>query len=742
MKIYLGELVKAFCKKTTVGIFIALAVLNGVLLWVNENQKNDTYTADQYKAVFADLEGLSAEQAYDRVSLQSKKLQLIDRLSFGEDISDALKDYPEIDGEQLMKEYKNKSYLRYTDDSYSEQQLLKDVLAEVECCAKYEDYLTGIDNTAKKMTGISLFADPDSFSYKNIAKTPDDFAHLKGSTLEIAPSKGVSMATGFLATDLIGLLMIMTVVVTIVTREKELNQIVLSRTTYKGRATLGIAKLFTCFAAAFIAEILLYAVNFAVSYFTYGFGDLSRQIQSVYEFNGSNLKISVLRYFILFLIAKFTVYCVFAGILYLVTVVSNSAVKVYGIVVLTLAVESVLYYTIQSTSYLCPFKYINILAYANTKALFASYLNLNLFGKPANYMLVFIISIAVLLIAFSVISVLIFSKQKVLKSRTKKFSLAKINVFKGRSTNLFLQECYKIFIGGKALIILIIFAAAVGLTYEPINESFSSADEVYYKQYMLKFEGEYTLEKQKMIDEEEQKFADAQMKMANELAETDGDGIFIMMKYQDILAPQYAFELVKEHAEYLSETDNGEFVYDSGYKLLTGDVSAGNKDLTLGLTAMAMVICCLVYVYSIEYQTGANVLLKTSAKGREDTFLRKFAIGLIIVTIIYVLTYAPYFYNVLNAYGTRGIDAPICSLEAFSNWDMSIKGYLIFISVARYIALVNAMLIIYFLSSKLKSVISTFLASTAVLVLPILLSLLGIGFFDYVLLNPILIGNI
>ncbi len=52
------------------------------------------------------------------------------------------------------------------------------------------------------------------------------------------------------------------------------------------------------------------------------------------------------------------------------------------------------------------------------------------------------------------------------------------------------------------------------------------------------------------------------------------------------------------------------------------------------------------------------------------------------------------------------------------------------------------MLIIYFLSAKLKSVISTFLAATAVLILPILLALLGIGFFDYVLLNPILIGNI
>ena len=91
---------------------------------------------------------------------------------------------------------------------------------------------------------------------------------------------------------------------------------------------------------------------------------------------------------------------------------------------------------------------------------------------------------------------------------------------------------------------------------------------------------------------------------------------------------------------------------------------------------------------------------------------------------------------------TRGINAPACSIESLSNFDVSIKGYLILIIAGRYLALLCAMLIIYFLSAKLKSVISTFLAATAVLILPILLALLGIGFFDYVLLNPILIGNI
>ena len=735
--IFINELIKAFCKRTTIAIFAVLLILNGVLLYINETKQTLEYTPEQYKSAYQTLERLDTHAAFERISQKKTDLELIQRLSFGEDISQE-----SCNAEELLKSYKNKDYLEFTNDIYPEIELTDRIFEEISACENYDSYLENIDITARKMTGISLFADPESFSYKNIARTPADFAHLKGSKLTAEPSKGVSMATGFLATDIIAMLMIMTVVVTIVTREKELDQITLSRTNFKGRMPLGIAKLFTCFAAAIVAEILLYGVNYAVSYFTYCFGDLSRQIQSVYEFNGSNLKISVLQYFALFFGAKLAVYCVFSAIIYLVTVVSNTAVKVYGALIITIAAEAVLYYTIPSTSYLCPLKYINILAYANTKDLFASYLNLNIFGRPVNYMAVFVGSALVLLIVISILSVLIFSKQRVIRSRTKKFSLAKFSIFKGRTTNLFLQECYKVFIGGKALLILIAFAVITAVSYSPISESFSSADDVYYKQYMLKFEGEYTAEKQKMIDTEAQKFADAQMKMSEEMANSEGDGILIMMKYQDILAPQYAFEAVKAHAEYLQTTEDGQFIYDSGYKLLTGDETAGNKDLTLGLTAMTMVILCLTYVYAAEYQTGANVLLKTSAKGREDTFLRKFAIGLIIVTIIYVLTYSPYFYNVLNAYGTRGIDAPICSLEAFSNWGMSIKGYLIFISIGRYVALVFAMLIIYFLSSKLKSVISAFLASTAVLVLPVLLSLLGIGFFDYVLLNPILIGNL
>ena len=733
MRLYINELVKAFCRRSTVGILLGLAVLNGVLLWINESSKDERpYTAAQYRAVYKTIEGQSAEEAFESLSRRQQELRAIEALTFGEDISDIGTD---LDAEALLESYASGSYLEFTDNVFAEQELVSAVLKEVSACADYDSYLEGIDQQAQKMTGISIFSDPDSFSYKNIAKTPGDFAHLKGSSLTPGPSLGVDMATGFLPTDIAGFLMIMTVVVTIVTREKELEQTALTRATFRGRAPLGLAKLFCSFAAALLALVLLYSVNFAAGYLTYGYGGLSRQLQSVYSFNGSDLKISLIQYFGLFLLGKLGVYCLFGALIFLITSLSSSSVKVYSALAVILAAEAVMYYTIPSAGWLCPLKYINLVAFANTRDIFARYLNLNLLGEPFGYKAVFVLSMAVLLLGLSVLGVVFYGRQPVIRSRSRRLELS---LFKGRSTSLFLQECYKVFIGGRVLLILLAFGGFVWLSYTPINEKFATADEIYYKQYMLKLEGELTPEKEQFLAEEQERFEQAQADMQRELS---AGSVFAAMKYQKLLAPQAAFEQVRDHAGYLRTTDGGEFVYDSGYKLLTGDETAGNKDATLALTALAMLICTLTYVYSVEYQTGAAVLLKTSPRGRGVVLLRKLIIGLMTVTVIYALTYGPYFYNVLHAYGTRGMGAPCCSMEHLSDRGMSISGYLILLSTVRYFGLILSMVMIFLISAKAKSFIASLLIETAVLVLPIVLYLLGIEVFGWMGLTPLVLGN-
>ena len=201
---------------------------------------------------------------------------------------------------------------------------------------------------------------------------------------------------------------------------------------------------------------------------------------------------------------------------------------------------------------------------------------------------------------------------------------------------------------------------------------------------------------------------------------------------------------MRTHTQYLKTTEKGEYLYDTGYKLLTGDESAINKDIQLALVALIMTIACVTYIYSVEYQSGAYVLQQTSYKGRKRTFACKLIIAMIIISIIYLGTYLPYFYNVLNTYGKRGILAPANSMEHLSKipGGISILWYLLIISLMRYVGIFLSVLIIFALSRSLKSHIATLLASTGILILPLLLSLMGISAFDYVLLNPLMIGNV
>lgn len=733
MRIFLNETAKIFLKKSTVGLLLALAVLNGVLLWVNENNKSEYYSPSQYKAIYDDCVGMSTEEIHEFLTIKTELLNLIFEFLYGnadENISDK-----NIDLKELQSICESGEYLVYTDNLFRERELLNAVLNDVEQCTDYENYLQKIDEDAERMKSISLFSDPNSFGYKNVVRTPDDFAHLKGSVLQAAPSKGVEMATGFLVTDLLIFVFIIAAVLSTVTREKELGQLALTRSMQNGRSALGLSKLFACFFAAFVGEIILYSVNFAEAGFVYGFGDLSRQIQSVQSFGGSNLKISVACFFVLFLLAKLFVLFILTAFSYLLAVGFNSSPVFLGTLIAALGAESALYFTIDDASIFCPLKYINLISYVQTDKYFSRYLNLNFFGEPVNGIPVFLITAGFFLIFFSVLAVIIFSKKSPIK--TLKLRMPRFNFFAGKTTKIFPHEYFKIFIAEKALPILIVFIALTLILYKPIKESFSDMDEVYYKQYMLELEGKYDDEKQAYLDEMKAEFD----KIEREMQESDGNP-YIIIQYQKRLAPKRAFEKVLEHAEYLKTTDGGEFLYDKGYLLLTGGDGSGNTDILLALTAMTITLICLAGAYSSEYQTGANVLLKTTPRGRLTTFRSKFLIGIIIISAVFITVYAPRFYSVLSDYGMRGINAPACSIEILSDYDISILQYLILLCVKRYLAMLAAMMIIFFISTKLKSRGLTLLAGIGILILPILITLLGVDFFKFVLLDPFIIGNV
>lgn len=560
------------------------------------------------------------------------------------------------------------------------------------------------------------------------------------------------MATQFLPTDLIAIIFIMLVVIQLITKEKEQQRLGLIKTTYKGRLTLVVSKLTVVILSCLIVLILLYSVNFSMAIATYGFGDVGRYIQSVTGYLGSSFGISVLQYLVLFLVAKLFIYILLALIFFTISIIARTSIMVYISLALLFGISAILYISIPPTSFLAFFKYMNLVHFLHTYTLFSNYLNLNIGGYPFQYIYCFIIMIILLIIFLSVISILTFCRQRHVASplKTTAYIQQKISSMKWLSghmhVNVFRHEAYKIFIVNRVFLILFMFIIFQMVSYQPEQERFVDLNDVYYKRYMLQLEGENTPSKEGFLVEEQQRFDELNDEIA--LLIQSSDNVMEITELSDLLAPQEAFYTVLEHAEYLKsleENDHlkGWFLYDAGYQKLT----AGNdntKDLQLALLCMIVLIVCLAPVFTYEIQTGMVKVVSPTKQGRRKSFYSKLILSVMIGISIYVIVYVPELISVLKTYGTRALHAPIYSMPHMHNMkiDISILQYLYLINVIRLIGMVLAMVLIFVASVRLRGLITVLMTLTGVLVLPLLLSLLDIRLFDYLLLTPMLSGNI
>lgn len=720
MRIERNELIKLFTRKSVLLAIAVIILLNAGLIINNiygETDRIFDIPAKAYKQVYADISGKSNDEA---LSFINQKL------------------------ENCHTNATTNRKLLYTGNEETERILLTESADSIQQCKSYDKYLESIDLNAEMSGKIIAFSNSDEFSYRNIAKTKLDFVHLKGIKLSQGPSKGITSSTEFIGTDILGILLIIFIVTTLLTRERELSQLQLVKSTYKGRLRLALSKLFVIFVSCFAVEALLYATNILISNSSYGFGDLSRPIQSVTGYLSCNLKLSVFEYLVVFLLSKLLIYFVIASFVYMIAVVSRNALKLYIIVGCVLGLSAICYYSIEPTSWLSLLKYINIIGFLNTFQIYNKYLNLNVFSHPVFYVVVFIIVSIVMLLIFSYLAVVIFSEQKEISNSSNKISLRFKFLKSYKTTKILPHECYKTFISGKVLLILILFGLTIFFTYKPIQQDFQTSDG-YYKAYMQILEGPVTQEKLDYIRQERERFNKIHEDMNKSFSEASDnrDSQELSNMYENLLRPENSFINVENHTKYLQEK-KGNYLFDDGYKLLTGDECAHNKDVKLAIIALLMTICCVTYIYSVEYQNKANVLLRCSYNGRLKTFVSKFFIALIVVTIIYFLTYAPYFYNVLSKYGTSSIIAPACSMEHLNRipGSISILEYLIAISVMRFLGMIISIFLIFVISIKAKSYISSILINTAVLIIPLLIYFAGVSVFKYVLLNPLLLGNI
>ena len=115
-------------------------------------------------------------------------------------------------------------------------------------------------------------------------------------------------------------------------------------------------------------------------------------------------------------------------------------------------------------------------------------------------------------------------------------------------------------------------------------------------------------------------------------------------------------------------------------------------------------------MYGPDYQAGTDRMIRATRRGRRYLFARREVIGTIVLLIIFGVTYIPYIFSVLNAYGTQGIDFPACSVHCLE-WCprcVTIRLYLIGQNLLRFIVHWTGMNLLWYISAKVRSMSYTF----------------------------------
>lgn len=246
----------------------------------------------------------------------------------------------------------------------------------------YEEYIKSIPERIEAMQETSLYQDQDSFVYRNLLKTGEDYKKLVGIKPKVGENRGILTLMNFNLSNFI-LVLIGLYIVLCFLEERQNGLYLLVRSTERGRVFLSLQRIGILIFGLFAAAFLLFCSSFLISSIVFGGSDLTRPVQSVPEFESVLGHYSILQYLLLFLVKKVLGCMAICLLLYFCMSMFRSSFCIIAFGLLFL-VEYALYSLILPTGKWCVVKFLNVYTYIFCGTQYARYYNLNLFGRPVN----------------------------------------------------------------------------------------------------------------------------------------------------------------------------------------------------------------------------------------------------------------------------------------------------------------------------------------------------------------------
>lgn len=652
---------------------------------------------------------------------------------------------------ERLEEYLTNWYEKIAVDDYAGRMFFAKARNQFDKISAYGSFLEEIDNRAKTMTKVSIFADKESFVYRSILRTPFAYKHLKGIQPVLINSRPITATTDSMYTDLLAFLLIFLLTMLLLLNEKDRGLFALLRPARNGRAQLIIAKILVIYTACIVVFFLLYAGKYCISAVLYGSCDLSKVIQSVEGFIGSTLKISIRGYLIIFSLTKIAAYFFIASILTFLCIIAKTGLFVYVTGCVYSIISSLFYVLINANSYLSILKFINPVCLIDTNVLYKNYIDLNLFGQPINLLRTGIFMLVFGNLIFIIVNVFIFTKQKNLifhHSKVIRWLLNNFHIRRKAPASLWSYEAYKIIVVNKGLLIILAVVLLGWNSYQSYQMPFFMNDSI-YKYYINQVEGPIEAKTYEYIENEKARY----QKIRDDLAfinEQFREGKFNSIVYENLSRP-YSLELAREVGFYMlqekvhmlepfyerNDSIRPWLVYDTGYNQLLGVLE--NEDLKYAhLIFLVSLIACIAPIYSVENAFGAKRLLMTTPRGRLHSLYRRLGVGAVVTTLLFIAAYLPGVINILKSYGTGGIAAPVQSITGYQSFPLSISiaGFICLLYALRLLTAILMLMLVLSISFLSKNLVLALSLATVCFLAPYVIMLMGLNFVAKIGWNP------
>lgn len=620
-------------------------------------------------------------------------------------------------------------FLRLSPD---EQEIFLKVLQETEeqikYAIRYPAEINQIQINAEQLKTFSIFSDKDSFTYKNIIKTGNDFKRLINLKINLSNNQAVENFVKYYYHFYLSLLVMIFVIYTL-SSERDNVMWELLYTTKNGRMKLALNRVAIVLIDAFLVTATLYFSTLLTSFCIYGGIDsLQEPVQSIETFSRFSIPMSQIGYIMYnFFVGWFAlaVLSYFIWMLFILNRKRNIALLFTGLII---GLEVYLNYKIDEHSIYVILKKINIIRFLQVNEILSKYANRGIGNKVISETMILI---AVLVIMFCLFIVCCIFASAFMRPKHSKSLLTKLyDICNERYQHILAQvsffgkELHKLIVTCKCGIIILtmMLISIYFVSYGKVifSDSAKERDKIYLSDGGEKYsaicdlvdarKNEYLYMKSK-LDEAVIQYENG------EISGKELDQISTMSAFSSL-----SYSQVREFENkqiYLSELEaetgvKGYMMSERGYEQIIGN-DGKIREFILLIVLLVSVVLLTSSVLQAEISAGTKYIIN-STSGRGKYKVKRLLFTAFIMIAMFILVYGLDFIYLYNTYGMPYLNAPLMSLEFMRKTGLKITIFQFILQKMffRFASMIGIFGLTYFISSKTEGIVNK-LAQVAII---------------------------